>query len=91
LHLTEPGSDLLRERLAFRDALRADGELAAEYEALKLRLADLYSGDIRRVHGRQARVRREGAGERRTRAGETLSDRGLRGDRAARRDAGRRG
>ena len=39
LHLTEPGSDLWRERLVFRDALRADPELAAEYEALKLRLA----------------------------------------------------
>jgi GrpB-like predicted nucleotidyltransferase (UPF0157 family) len=39
LHLTEPGSDLWRERLAFRDKLRADAELAAEYEALKLRLA----------------------------------------------------
>ncbi len=39
LHLTEPGSDLWRERLAFRDALRADPELAADYETLKLRLA----------------------------------------------------
>ena len=39
LHLTEPGSDLWRERLAFRDTLRADPNLAAEYEALKLRLA----------------------------------------------------
>ena len=39
LHLTEPGSDLWRERLAFRDALRADPSLAGEYEALKLRLA----------------------------------------------------
>jgi GrpB-like predicted nucleotidyltransferase (UPF0157 family) len=39
VHLTEPGSDLWRERLAFRDALRADPDLAAEYEALKLRLA----------------------------------------------------
>jgi GrpB-like predicted nucleotidyltransferase (UPF0157 family) len=39
LHLTEPGSDLWRERLVFRDALRADPALAAEYEALKLRLA----------------------------------------------------
>jgi GrpB-like predicted nucleotidyltransferase (UPF0157 family) len=39
LHLTEPGSDLWRERLAFRDALRADPALADEYEALKLRLA----------------------------------------------------
>jgi GrpB-like predicted nucleotidyltransferase (UPF0157 family) len=40
LHLTEPGSDLWRERLAFRDALRADSSLAAEYEQLKLRLAE---------------------------------------------------
>jgi GrpB-like predicted nucleotidyltransferase (UPF0157 family) len=39
LHLTEPGSDLWRERLAFRDALRADPELAAEYEAWKVRHA----------------------------------------------------
>jgi GrpB-like predicted nucleotidyltransferase (UPF0157 family) len=38
LHLTEPGSDLWRERLVFRDALRADRALAAEYEALKLGL-----------------------------------------------------
>jgi GrpB-like predicted nucleotidyltransferase (UPF0157 family) len=40
LHLTEPGSDLWRERLAFRDALLADAELVREYEALKLGLAD---------------------------------------------------
>ena len=39
LHLTEPGSDLWRERLAFRDALRADPELAAEYQDWKLRHA----------------------------------------------------
>jgi GrpB-like predicted nucleotidyltransferase (UPF0157 family) len=39
LHLTEPGSDLWRERLVFRDALLADDELAREYEELKLRLA----------------------------------------------------
>jgi GrpB-like predicted nucleotidyltransferase (UPF0157 family) len=37
--LTEPGSDLWRERLVFRDALRADPDLAARYEALKLALA----------------------------------------------------
>jgi len=40
LHLTEPESDLWRERLAFREALRADSALAAEYEALKRRLAE---------------------------------------------------
>jgi GrpB-like predicted nucleotidyltransferase (UPF0157 family) len=46
LHLTEPGSALWRERLAFRDALRADAGLAAQYEALKLRLARDHSDDI---------------------------------------------
>jgi GrpB-like predicted nucleotidyltransferase (UPF0157 family) len=46
LHLTEPSSSLWRERLAFRDALRADPSLAAEYEALKLRLARRH-GDVR--------------------------------------------
>jgi GrpB-like predicted nucleotidyltransferase (UPF0157 family) len=45
LHLTEPGSDLWRERLSFRDALRADPELAAEYEVLKLRLAHEHPDD----------------------------------------------
>lgn len=40
LHLTEVGSALWRERLAFRDALRADPALAAEYAELKKRLAD---------------------------------------------------
>jgi len=46
LHLTEPGSELWRERLAFRDALRADSALVAEYEALKLRLAQEHFDDI---------------------------------------------
>jgi GrpB-like predicted nucleotidyltransferase (UPF0157 family) len=46
LHLTEPGSDLWRERLAFRDALRANPALAAEYEVLKLRLAREHPEDI---------------------------------------------
>ncbi len=46
LHLTKPGSDLWRERLAFRDALRDDRALAAEYEALKLALAQERSEDI---------------------------------------------
>ncbi len=39
LHLTEVGSDLWRERLVFRDTLRADPGLTAEYEQLKQRLA----------------------------------------------------
>jgi GrpB-like predicted nucleotidyltransferase (UPF0157 family) len=46
LHLTEPGSDLWNERLAFRDALRADIALAAEYETLKLRLAREHARDL---------------------------------------------
>jgi GrpB-like predicted nucleotidyltransferase (UPF0157 family) len=46
LHLTEPGSDLWDERLAFRDALRANPALAAEYEALKLRLARQHADDL---------------------------------------------
>jgi GrpB-like predicted nucleotidyltransferase (UPF0157 family) len=45
LHLTEPGSSLWRERLAFRDALRADPLLARRYQELKQRLA-ADSGDI---------------------------------------------
>jgi GrpB-like predicted nucleotidyltransferase (UPF0157 family) len=39
LHLTAPGSDLWRERLAFRDALRSDDRLRDQYERLKQRLA----------------------------------------------------
>jgi GrpB-like predicted nucleotidyltransferase (UPF0157 family) len=46
LHLTEPGSDLWNERLAFRDALRSDPELVTEYAALKLRLAQEHADDI---------------------------------------------
>jgi GrpB-like predicted nucleotidyltransferase (UPF0157 family) len=45
LHLTEPGSSLWRERLAFRDALRADPLLAHRYQELKEHLA-ADSGDI---------------------------------------------
>lgn len=37
VHLTVPGSPIWNERLAFRDALRADSKLAAEYEAWKKR------------------------------------------------------
>ncbi len=39
LHLVPIGSPLLHQRLAFRDALRAEPALAAEYAALKARLA----------------------------------------------------
>jgi GrpB-like predicted nucleotidyltransferase (UPF0157 family) len=46
LHLTEPGSDVWRERLAFRDALRADPALRDEYQALKLRLAQAHGADV---------------------------------------------
>jgi GrpB-like predicted nucleotidyltransferase (UPF0157 family) len=46
LHLTEPGSDLWRERLAFRDSLRADPALAAPYAALKARLAREHPTDL---------------------------------------------
>ncbi len=46
LHLTEPGSDLWQERLAFRDALRADPVLRDEYQALKLRLATAHGDDL---------------------------------------------
>ena len=45
LHLTEPGSSLWRERLAFREALRADPLLARQYQELKEHLAS-DSGDI---------------------------------------------
>jgi GrpB-like predicted nucleotidyltransferase (UPF0157 family) len=46
LHLTEPGSDLWRERLTFRDALRDDPTLVTEYAELKLRLAREHDDDV---------------------------------------------
>jgi GrpB-like predicted nucleotidyltransferase (UPF0157 family) len=46
LHLTEPGSDLWNERLAFRDALREDRQVAAEYQELKLSLARSHPTDV---------------------------------------------
>ena len=46
LHLTEPVSDLWNERLAFRDTLRADPGLVAEYVALKLQLAQEHPDDL---------------------------------------------
>ena len=39
LHLVPFGSTLWQERIAFRDALRKDAELAAEYAKLKRALA----------------------------------------------------
>ncbi|MDS0240659.1 MULTISPECIES: GrpB family protein [unclassified Haloferax] len=42
LSLTELGSDCHREQVAFRDALRADDGLAAEYERRKRKLAEAY-------------------------------------------------
>jgi GrpB-like predicted nucleotidyltransferase (UPF0157 family) len=45
LHLTERSSALWRERLAFRDALSADPALRAEYQALKLHLAQMHGDD----------------------------------------------
>lgn len=59
LHLTEPGSDLWHERLAFRDALRADPTLVAEYETLKLRLAKEHRNDgLAYVQGKRTFVAR---------------------------------
>jgi GrpB-like predicted nucleotidyltransferase (UPF0157 family) len=46
LHLTEPGSDLWRERLVFRDELRGNPALTTEYQALKLRLAKEHGADV---------------------------------------------
>jgi GrpB-like predicted nucleotidyltransferase (UPF0157 family) len=39
LHLVPHGSALWQDRLAFRDRLRTDARIAAEYAALKLALA----------------------------------------------------
>lgn len=47
LHLTEVGSDLWHERLVFRDSLRADPALPAEYAALKEDLARRHPDDPR--------------------------------------------
>ena len=46
IHVCEAGSEWERRHLAFRDALRADPEAAAAYEALKRRLADDHPRDI---------------------------------------------
>jgi GrpB-like predicted nucleotidyltransferase (UPF0157 family) len=56
LHLTEPGSDLWQERLAFRDALRTDSQLAERYQQLKLRLAGTAGGIGSYTSGKRAFV-----------------------------------
>jgi GrpB-like predicted nucleotidyltransferase (UPF0157 family) len=48
LHAVTIQSDFWREHLAFRDALRADPALAAEYGALKQRLAVAFRDDASR-------------------------------------------
>ena len=62
LQLTVPGSDLGRERLAFRDALRADPALVAEYGELKQRLLAEAGGKVYTARGKRAFVRRVLAG-----------------------------
>jgi GrpB-like predicted nucleotidyltransferase (UPF0157 family) len=46
LHVFQIGSPQIARHLAFRDFLRAHREYAAQYEALKLRLAELHPADI---------------------------------------------
>lgn len=62
LQLTVPGSDLWRERLAFRDALRADPGLVAEYAELKQRLLAEAGGKAYPARGKRDFVRRVLAG-----------------------------
>jgi GrpB-like predicted nucleotidyltransferase (UPF0157 family) len=45
LHAVEIGSRLWLEHLAFRDALREDAKLRAQYQSLKLRLAKEFADD----------------------------------------------
>lgn len=45
VHGVEIGGRLWREHLAFRDALRNDSDLLAEYQTLKLRLAQEFAHD----------------------------------------------
>jgi GrpB-like predicted nucleotidyltransferase (UPF0157 family) len=45
LHAVELGSRIWREHLAFRDRLRVDADLCAQYQALKLRLAEEFADD----------------------------------------------
>lgn len=45
LHLVAGGSSLWVERIAFRDALRSNAQLAAQYLSLKQRLSNEYTHD----------------------------------------------
>jgi GrpB-like predicted nucleotidyltransferase (UPF0157 family) len=45
LHAVELGSRIWQAHLAFRDRLRADANLCAQYQALKLRLAEEFAND----------------------------------------------
>lgn len=45
LHAVERGGHLWRDHLAFRDALRSDGDLRDRYQALKLELAQRFAHD----------------------------------------------
>ena len=45
LHAVESGSQIWKEHLTFRDALRAVAALASQYAALKLRLAAEFAND----------------------------------------------
>jgi GrpB-like predicted nucleotidyltransferase (UPF0157 family) len=58
LQLTEPGSDLWRERLTFRDALLADPEFVREYADLKHRLLCANGGRVYNAADKRAFVRR---------------------------------
>lgn len=69
LHLTMPESDLWKERLTFRDAVRADPRLAKEYAELKHRLLTANGGRPYDAAGKRDFVRGVLAG-----AGLTLRD-----------------
>ena len=58
LHLTEPRSDLWQERIAFRDALRADPTLVAEYEQWKVSHAAAHAQPNAYTSGKRAFVAR---------------------------------
>jgi GrpB-like predicted nucleotidyltransferase (UPF0157 family) len=45
LHAVELNSRLWQEHLAFRDRLRADVDLCAQYQSMKLRLAEEFADD----------------------------------------------